>query len=419
MNDPLAVEPLAAAPDATVRVPGSKSLTNRALVCAALAEGPSTITGALAADDTEAMTGCLRALGTKIDVDGQRLEVHGTGRPSVTTARLDCRLSGTTARFVLPAAALGAGTYEVDGAPPLRRRPMGPVVAALRSLGAVIDGEALPLVVRGSGLRGGTVAVRADASSQFVSGLLLAGPLCDEALVVQVEGDPVSRPYLHLTVSVMTAFGAAVEVTGDQRFAVRPGGYRATAYAVEPDASGAAYLWAAAALTGGRVTVDGLGAATPQGDVALLDVLEQMGAEVRRGTDATTVVGTGTLRGVDVDLRDLPDQALTVAALAVFGDRPTRVRGVDVIRGHETDRIAAVVTELRRLGIHAEETADGFIVHPGETRPAVVQTYDDHRMAMAFALIGLRRPGVEVADPGCVAKTFPSFWDVLESLRRR
>lgn len=419
MTGPLAVEPLAAPPDAVVRVPGSKSLTNRALVCAALATGRSTLRGALVADDSEAMAGCLRALGSGIRFDGDVVVVEGAGRPDVAAAELDCRLSGTTSRFVLPVAALGAGTYVVDGAEPLRRRPMGPTVAALRSLGATVEGEALPITVKASGLAGGTVRVRADASSQFVSGLLLAGPLCDEGLTVEVEGEAVSRPYFHLTVSVMRAFGATVEVDDDQRFAVAAGGYRPTEYAVEPDASAAAYLWAAAALTGGRVTVEGIGEATEQGDARLLDVLAEMGARVERAPGATTVTGGGVLRGVDVDLRDLPDQALTVGVLAAFADRPTTVRGVDVIRGHETDRIAAVVTELRRAGVRADETADGFVVHPGTPRPAVIETYQDHRVAMAFALLGLRSPGIRIADPGCVAKTFPSYWEVIDSLRGR
>lgn len=419
MSEAREVEPLEAPPDAVVRVPGSKSLTNRALVCAALAVGPSTITGALVADDTEAMAGCLRALGAGVRFDGDAIGVRGMGRPAAAAATLDCRLSGTTSRFVLPVAALGEGTYVVDGEPPLRRRPMGPTVTALRALGAEVDGETLPITVRGRGLRGGVVGVHAEASSQFVSGLLLAGPMCDEGLVVEVEGEAVSRPYFHLTVSVMRAFGASVDVTGDERFVVAPGGYRPADHAVEPDASGAAYLWAAAALTGGRVAVDGLGSGTAQGDARILDVLERMGAEVERGATSTTVRGTGTIRGVDVDLRDLPDQALTVAALAVFADGPTTVRGVDVIRGHETDRIAAVVTELRRVGVDAEETADGFVVQPGDPRPAVIDTYDDHRVAMSFALLGLRRPGIRIADPGCVAKTFPSYWEVLDSLRGR
>jgi 3-phosphoshikimate 1-carboxyvinyltransferase len=415
----VAVVPLTAPPDATVRVPGSKSLTNRALVCAALAPGRSTIRGALVADDTEAMAGCLRALGSEVRFDGDVVDVDGAGRPAVAAADLDCRLSGTTARFVLPVAALGHGTYRLDGAPPLRRRPMGPVVEAVREMGGHVDGDALPLTVRASGLRGGAVAVRADASSQFVSGLLLAGSLCDEGLVVEVLGEPVSRPYLHLTVAVMRAFGAAVAVEGDARFAVDPVPYRPASYDVEPDASAAAYLWAAAALTGGRVTVDGLGSATAQGDARILDVLERMGASVIRTAWSTTVEGRGSLAAVDVDLRDLPDQALTVAVLGAFADGPTRVRGVDVIRGHETDRIRAVVSELGRAGIRAEETADGFVVHPGQPRPATIETYDDHRMAMAFALLGLRAQGIRIADPGCVAKTFPSFWEVIDSLRER
>lgn len=418
MTEPATVAPLTAPPDAVVRVPGSKSLTNRALVCAALATGVSTITGALIADDTEAMAGCLRALGAGIRFQGDVVSVRGTGRPSVARATLDCRQSGTTARFVLPAAALGTGTYVLDGSEQLRRRPMGPIAEALRSLGATIDGDVLPLTVRAAGLRGGTVVVRADASSQFVSGLLLSGPLCDEGLVVEVEGPAVSRPYFDLTIDVMRAFGASVASADHERFSVAPHPYRGTEYAVEPDASAAVCFWAAAALTGGRVTVEGIGTATAQGDARFVDVLERMGATVERTSTAITVRG-GRLRGIDVDLADLPDTAVTVAVLAAFAEGPTTVRGVGFIRGHETDRIQAIASELGRVGVRVDVTDDGWVIHPGPVHGAVVESYDDHRMAMSLALLGLRVDGVRVTEPRCVAKTFPRFWDVLASLRDR
>jgi 3-phosphoshikimate 1-carboxyvinyltransferase len=232
----------------------------------------------------------------------------------------------------------------------------------------------------------------------------------------------VSVPYLDMTVAVVHAFGGRVERPDARTFVVEgrgPGaGYAPVArYEVEPDASAASYLFAAAAITGGWVRVEGLGTASLQGDVAFVDLLERMGAEVGRQPDAIEVRGTGTLRGIDADLADLSDTAQTLAAVAVFADGPTRIDGIGFIRGKETDRIGAVVTELRRCGIEAEELADGLVVHPGRPQPAVVQTYDDHRMAMSFALLGLRAPGIEIADPGCVAKTFPDYFDVLESLR--
>ena len=423
---PLAVEPLRAPPDASIAVPGSKSFTNRGLVIAALASGTSTLEGALVADDTAAMAAGLEQLGADIERHdgGTRLVVHGTGGALARgSIRVDARLSGTTSRFLLPVLALGSGSYTLDGAAPLRRRPMGPTVGALRAIGAGVDdgGEGppghLPLVVRGGTARGGAVSVPADLSSQFVSGLLLAGPLLPEGLDLTMEGTPVSRPYLEMTVAAMSAFGAQVERPDPARFVVGATGYGATTYVIEPDASAASYFFAAAAMRGGRVTVDGLGSDSLQGDLRVVDVLAAMGAEVEVTPTSTTVRGTGRLRGVDVDLSDLPDMAQTIAVVAAVAEGETRVRGVGLIRHHETDRIAAVVTELRRCGVGADETDDGFVVRPAPVRPAVIETYDDHRMAMSFALLGLVAPGIKIADPGCVAKTFPGYFEVLDGLR--
>jgi 3-phosphoshikimate 1-carboxyvinyltransferase len=397
-----------------VKVPGSKSLTNRALVCAALAEGTSTITGALVADDTAAMTDCLRGLGASVEWDGTTVTVTGVaGRVTVEAADLDARLSGTTSRFVLPLLALGGGRYRLDGREPLRRRPMGPSLEALRDLGAAVEEEGapghLPVVVSGPA-RGGEARVPGDLSSQFVSGLLLAAPAMPQGLHIQLSSTLVAAPFVEMTAEVMRQFGAEVE-----GLHVRPGTYRALAYAVEPDASAASYFFAAAAITGQTVTVEGLGEGSLQGDLGFTDVLVEMGASVTV-TDSTTVTGSG-LRGIEVDLSTMPDMAQTFAVVAACAEGPSRVRGVEVIRGHETDRIHAVVTELRRCGIGAEETDDGFTIEPAPIRPAVVQTYDDHRMAMSFALLGLREPGIEIADPGVVAKTFPGYWDALARLQ--
>jgi 3-phosphoshikimate 1-carboxyvinyltransferase len=397
-----------------VKVPGSKSLTNRALVCAALAEGTSTITGALVADDTAAMTDCLRGLGASVEWDGTTVTVIGVaGRVTVEAADLDARLSGTTSRFVLPLLALGGGRYRLDGREPLRRRPMGPSLEALRDLGAAVEEEGapghLPVVVSGPA-RGGEARVPGDLSSQFVSGLLLAAPAMPQGLHIQLSSTLVAAPFVEMTAEVMRQFGAEVE-----GLHVRPGTYRARAYAVEPDASAASYFFAAAAITGQTVTVEGLGEGSLQGDLGFTDVLVEMGASVTV-TDSTTVTGSG-LRGIEVDLSTMPDMAQTFAVVAACAEGPSRVRGVEVIRGHETDRIHAVVTELRRCGIGAEETDDGFTIEPAPIRPAVVQTYDDHRMAMSFALLGLREPGIEIADPGVVAKTFPGYWDALARLQ--
>lgn len=428
------VEPVDHPVDATVEVPGSKSLTNRALVCAALAGGRSTIDNALVADDARAMRQALVALGARVEADdgARRLEVTGTdGRLRPGPVALDVHLSGTTSRFLLPVvAAFGEGSYRVDGAPPLRARPMGPVLDGIAALGATVRAEGEPghlpvTVVAPGSTAGGDVPVAGDTSSQFVSGLLLAGPGTRGGIRLRVTTALASRPFVDLTVDVMAAFGIPVSVAGEAAdgrgtlYRVPPGAYRACRYRVEPDASAASYPLAAAALVGGRVTVAGLGSSTRQGDARFADVLAAMGARVDRSADATTVTGpTSPLRALGrVDLSDMPDVAQTLAVVAVFADGPTRVTGVGLIRGHETDRVAAVVRELRRAGVRAEEHPDGFTVHPGAPRPARIATYDDHRMAMSFALLGLRSPGIEIADPDCVTKTFPGFWRMLDDLR--
>jgi 3-phosphoshikimate 1-carboxyvinyltransferase len=424
VTDVRAIEPLPSPPDATVAVPGSKSLTNRALVAAALAQGTSVLDGILLADDTEAMLDGLASLGVSLEVDrdAHRVRVTGcAGRVPPGPATVDVRLSGTTARFLAPLVALGRGRYVLDAAPPFRARPMGPVLDALLDLGVRIEDLGtpghLPVAVHTDGVSGGEVQVAGDVSSQFLSGLLLAGPAAPEGLTIELTTDLVSVPYVDLTLGTMAAFGARVDRPHPRRFDVRPGGYRGTDYRVEPDASAASYLLAAAAITGGRVRVPGLGLGAAQGDVRFADVLGEMGAEVVRDADGLEVRGTGRLEGIDVDLADLSDTAQTLAAVAVFAAGPTRVRGIGFIRRKETDRIAAVVTELRRLGIEAREEPDGFVIEPGTPRPGRVRTYDDHRMAMSFALLGLVVPGIEIADPGCVAKTFPTYFEVLEQLR--
>jgi len=419
------VEPFEGRLDAVVRPPGSKSITNRALVCAALASGSTRLDGALFADDTEAMLSCLHELGVGIAVEREaaRVQVAGAaGSPPATGALLDARLSGTTARFVLPVAALGHGTMVLDGAAPLRARPMGDLLDALDELGADVVGLGepghLPVRLEGRGLDGGVTTVRGDVSSQFLSGLLLSAPCMRSGLEVRVEGELVSVPYVEMTLGVMRAFGAAASHEAYRRITVAPGGYTGVErFVVEPDASAASYFFAAAAIVGGTVRIDGLGQDSWQGDLAFVDALEQMGARVERGASSTTVTGSGTLHGVEVDFADLSDTAQTLAVVAPFASSPTTITGIGFIRRKETDRIAATVTELRRCGIHAEELPDGIRIHPGAPRPATVSTYDDHRMAMSFALLGLRVPGIRIADPGCVAKTFPGYWTVLEALR--
>lgn len=424
LPDPYPVTPLEGPLDATVRLPGSKSLTNRALVCAALAEGTSVLEGALEADDTLAMVDGLQALGVAVEADwpAARLTVPGVaGRPVADAAIVDARLSGTTSRFLLPVAGLGDGHRRVDGANRLRERPMAEAIDALRALGAEVHDIGapghLPVEVVGGTLAGGEVAVRGDVSSQFLSGLLLVAPALRTGLRVQVVGPLVSQPYVDMTVAVMASFGATVDRPDDRTWVVAPQAYEARTYRIEPDASAASYPWAMAAVVGGRVTVEGLGTGSLQGDVAFVDLLEQMGARVERSEASTTVTGTGALHGIEADLAQISDTAQTLAVVAAFADSPTRVTGIGFIRGKETDRIGAVVAELRRLGIDAVEEADGFVVRPGPMHGGIVETYLDHRMAMAFAVAGLRTEGVRIADPGCVAKTFPGYWVLLDELR--
>lgn len=403
--------------DATVTLPGSKSITNRALVCAALAAGRSEIHGALDADDTVAMVRSLRALGVDVDRRRDVLVVEPAAR--FAHADVDANQSGTTARFLLPVLALDDQRRLLDGDAQLRARPMHPAFEALRALGVVVEegGEPghLPAAVQGP-VRSGTVSLSGDVSSQFLSGLLLAAPAVDGGLEVQVTTELVSRPYVDMTLAVMRAFGAEIDAA-DDRWRVAPGRYRPTRYAVEPDASAASYAWAAALVTGGAVTVPGLHRGSLQGDVAFADVLERMGAEVLWHDDAVTVRAGSTLRGIDVDMAHISDTVPTLAVLAVLAEGPTTIHGVGFIRKKETDRIAAPVDELRRCGIDAEATYDGMVIRPGPVQPAVFESYGDHRMAMAFALLGLVVPGVEIRDPDCVAKTFPGYWDLLDSLR--
>lgn len=434
LPDPLVIEPLVRAPRAVVDVPGSKSITNRALVAAALANGSSVLHGALVADDTEAMIGCLEVLGARVTVapDSQTITVYGTGGRWVHGPRsLDARQSGTTARFLLGATILGAGRYTIDGHDQLRRRPFAELITALGDLGVtVVDaavGGGLPVTVEVDGPTdsGGrrTVTIAADTSSQFASGLLLAGPALPYGLIVELAGEPVSVPYLDLTVAVMRDFGATIAVEEDprgcpRRFVIEPGGYSARRYDVEPDASAASYFFAAAAVTGGRVTVRGLDRQSAQGDTRFVEVLEAMGCRVADHTEGLTVVGTPHLRGITVDLGAMSDLVPTLGAVAPFAEGPTSITGVGFIRTtKESDRVGAMVTELGRAGIAATIDPDGLTIDPGTPEPTMFATYDDHRIAMALALIGLRVRGVAIADPGCVAKTFPAYFATLDTLR--
>jgi 3-phosphoshikimate 1-carboxyvinyltransferase len=409
--------------DGAVRPPGSKSYTNRALVLAALAGGRSTIEGALFSDDTRHMANGIGSIGVRVvsDEAKERFEVDGcAGKPTARRASVYVGNSGTTARFLAPVLALGSGAYELYGDDAMGKRPIAPLLDALVSLGVKatsVRGNGCPPVhIESTGLDGGAVRMAGGISSQYFSALLMVAPCTRLGLRVEVEGELVSKPYIEVTAQAMEAFGIAFRNEAYRRFEVEPGAYRAGVYRVEPDASAASYFFAAAAITRGRVVVPGLGSRSLQGDLGFVRLLERMGCRVRQTATETEVTGPEQLAGIEADMSDLSDTAQTLAAIAPFARGPTRVTGIGFIRRKETDRVAAVVAELRRMGIRADEEADGFIVYPGVPVPADIETYDDHRMAMSFAIAGLAAPGLRIRNPACVSKTFPRFFDALAGL---
>jgi len=428
--------------DAVVAVPGSKSVTNRALLLAALAEGDSTVAGALVADDTAAFADGLRSLGFELSQEGPPgarettdLRVRGSaGRIPASEAEVWCADAGTAARFLLAACAAGEGRFTFDASAQLRRRPMGLLLEALRAQGAALepaDATSLPVTVVAGGLAGGTVALPGDVSSQFVSALLMAAPLARAPLTVTVDG-LVSRPFVDMTLAMMKQFGVEAERDAYAAFRLRPATYKARAYTVEPDASTASYFFAAAAVTGGRVTVPGLRRhGGLQGDVRFLDILETMGCRVTEGDAGITVEGprvapagpgasaghdAGTpaapLAGLTVDMSDIPDTFMTLAAIAPFASSPVTVTGVSNVRLKESDRIAAMEEGLRLVGVRTESGPDHLRVLPGAPHGARIDPRGDHRIAMSFGVLGLRTPGVAIEDPACVGKTCPSFFDL-------
>jgi 3-phosphoshikimate 1-carboxyvinyltransferase len=408
----------------TIRPPGSKSITNRALVCAALAAGPSTLRGALDSEDTRVMIESLRKLGIEVAADATRqtLQVNGCGgKIPASEADLFVANSGTTIRFLTALCTLGHGTFRLDGVERMRQRPIGDLLAALQQLGADCRGELAsglpPVVIQANSLAGGTATVRGDISSQFLSGLLMAAPLSSGNVELLVEGQLVSQPYVAMTLRLMESFGAKADAADLAHFHI-PGRqtYRGCDYAIEPDASAASYFWGAAAVTGGEMTVLGLSADALQGDVKFVDCLAQMGCDVTSAADHITVRG-GKLRGIDVDMNAISDTVQTLAVVALFAEGPTTIRGVAHNRHKETDRIRDLACELRKLGATIEEFDDGLrITPPAQPHGAEIATYHDHRMAMSLALAGLRIPGVVILDPACTAKTYPGYWEDLGSL---
>ncbi len=422
--------------DAKVKLPGSKSISNRALIMAALADGTSIISNLLLADDTQLMIEALRSLGVAITVDESNCvaEVTGChGQLPISEAELYCGNSGTTIRFCAAACATAHGKYRLDGSERMCQRPIGALGAALQALGAGVeypDDEGYPpIVVHANGLLGGLFTFDSPESSQLISALLMASPYAQRDLFIEATGDVPSKPYLDMTVSLMDRFGVAVVQQTDQaskpaqalRFIIpAPQRYTATNIVVEPDASNASYFLAVPAIVGGQVIVPGLETDSIQGDAQFLFILEKMGCRVRQEANQLVVKGppaNEALVGVDVDLSDMPDTAQTLAVLALFARGRTRIRNVGNLRVKETDRLAALTCELTKLGASVTEGADSLDIEPPQIlQPAEIDTYDDHRMAMSFALAGLACPGLIIRDSDCCKKTFPDYFSVLEKM---
>jgi 3-phosphoshikimate 1-carboxyvinyltransferase len=462
------IQPITQPLKASVRVPGSKSLTNRALLIAALADGTTRLENALFSDDSRYFAAALQTLGFDVHLDesARAMTVSGLGgRIPASHADLFIGNAGTAARFLSAFLTLGHGQYTLDGEPRMRERPIGDLVEALEALGAVIepvgdtrksildksrlDNSILessnneyrvsniapsisnqqskinnqkslcpPILLHASGLPGGRASIAGDISSQFLSALLMVAPYAQNPVELSLSTELNSKPYVEMTMKIMEEFGVTIEASGYAHFSIRPGLYQAQEYyIIESDASAASYFFAAPLICGGTVRVENITRQSKQGDIQFLEILAQMGATIEETGDCILVTGHPSLRGLDVDMRDIPDTAQTLAAIAPFAASPTRIRGIASARVKETDRVAATCAELTRLGVTVEEYPDGMTIYPcKDIRPAKIRTYNDHRMAMAFSLIGLRVPGIEIENPGCVSKTFPNYFEVLDGM---
>ncbi len=416
--DTIAIPALDRPVDATVEIPGSKSLTNRALLVAALAQGDSILENALFSEDSEYFAKCVEQLGIPITLNPHQAQIQVAGRGGDIPAKqadLFVGLAGTAARFISALVALGNGEYRLDGVPRMRERPMGDLLTVLEAGGATINFEGnsgfMPYTVYGKGFAGGNFSLKANQTRQQLSALLMIAPYAQQDTNIEVEGTLVSQSYVKMTCRLMADFGVEVNQIGDNQFQIKAGQrYQARHYTVEPDASNASYFFAAAAVTGGRVRVKHLTKQSCQGDILWLNVLEQMGCQIKDSDEYTEVTGPKQLQGIDIDMNDISDLVQTLGAIAPFASSPITIRNVEHIRYKETDRIKAVVTELRRLGVKVEEFPDKLKIEPGPITPAAIETYHDHRMAMAFAVTGLKVPGIVIKDPGCTAKTFPDYF---------
>lgn len=419
---------------AVVRVPGSKSLTNRALLIASLVNGSTHLTNALFSDDSRYFANALQTLGFDIQLDetDHAMTVTGLGgKIPASKAELFIGNAGTAARFLSAFLTLGNGEYILDGEPRMRERPIGDLVDSLTQLGANIrpvqnaEGGKRnvqicpPVKITANGLPGGKTQIAGDISSQFLSALLMVAPYAQREIEITLSTELNSKPYVDMTIDIMKDFGVEIERDGYNSFTIHPAAYLPISnYQIESDASAASYFFAAPAICGGTVRVENISRTSKQGDIAFLDVLAKMGCTVTETDYCLLVTGFPELHGVDVDMRDISDTAQTLAAIAPFASSSTRIRGIASARVKETDRVHATCAELSRLGVQVEEHEDGMTIHPCKIfQPANIQTYNDHRMAMAFSLIGLRVDGVSIENPACVSKTFPNYFEVLDSLR--
>jgi len=447
-NPKMLIAPLPSPPATRVAVPGSKSHTNRALLLAALAEGTTTLENALFSADSHYFAQALSDLGFEIylEPDTKTITAHGLGGfIPASKADLFTGNAGTATRFLTALLTLGHGEYRLAGVERMHQRPIGDLVEALNGLGARVEGSSCqlavgswqpsihsqppttnhqpplcpPVTIHAHGLPGGKTSIRGAVSSQFLSALLMIAPYAHEPVEITVEGPLHSKPYIDLTISVMADFDVRVQRQGHEHFKIKPQRYQTPGlYTIESDASAASYFFAAPAICGGWVEVENISRDSRQGDISFLNILTKMGCTVQERNHAIRVTGPDRLPGLDINMADISDTFMTLAVIAPFADSPTTVRGIASSRLKETDRIAATTTELRRLGVSVDEYPDGLTITPCKNiQPAQVHTYDDHRIAMAFALIGLRVPGIEIQNPECVGKTFPNYFDVLKTLR--
>ena len=408
--------------EAVVTVPGSKSYTHRILIAAALSDGLCRIENALHSEDTLLTLNALRKMGIVIEEEGATFAVHGkAGALQECAEPIYLGNSGTSMRFLTALTALGEGEYRLTGSPRLCERPMGELLEALAQLGVKAystKGDGCPPIVVQGGLKGGRARLSGSISSQYLSALLFISPLSPQGVEIEITGDLVSRPYVDLTLEVLGDFGVSYFRQG-YRFFHLPGGqcYLPQDYAIEADASSASYFWAAAALTQGRVTITNLTPDSSQGDVGFIKVLERLGCRLSAGDEGLTVTG-GPLQGIEVDMATMPDLVPTLAVLAAFAQGETLITGVAHLRHKESDRLAAVAAELQKMGIAVQETPDGLRITGGQPQGAVIDTYQDHRIAMSFAVAGLKAPGTVIKDPESVAKSFPEFWEFFAKLRQ-